>query len=81
MATRGPKLKISPFDVTEDRLDCGRTWNRWLERFEREVEYAGVDIGEKPNLAKAALLIHAGVAVEDIHDSLPDVPKPEDISA
>ena len=33
--------------------------------------------GGKPDMARAALLIHAGVEVEDIHDSLPDVPKPE----
>ena len=78
MAEKGPKLKILPFDVTGDRLDIGRLWSRWLERFERELVYQGVVHGAKPELAKAALLIHAGVAVEDIHDSLPDgTTKPE----
>ena len=81
MAQKGPKLKISPFDVTGDRLDIGRLWSRWLERFERELLYQGVDSTAKPALAKAALLIHAGVAVEDIHDSLPDVTKPEGVDA
>ena len=79
MATRGPKLQISPFDVTEDRLDCGRLWSRWVERFERELIYNGVEVSTKPDLARAALLIHAGIAVEDIHDSLPDMVKPENI--
>ena len=77
MTTRGPKLKIAPFDTTASRLDCGRLWNRWVERFERDLIYQGVDIGGKPDLARAALLIHAGIDVEDIHDTLPDVPKPE----
>ena len=81
MATRGPKLQISPFDVTEDRLDCGRLWSRWVERFERELIYHGVEVSTKPDLARAALLIHAGIAVEDIHDSLPDMVKPENIVA
>ena len=77
MENKEPKLKIEPFDVTGDRLDMGRSWSRWLERFQRELAYQGVVIGEKPDLAQAALLIHSGVAVEDIHDSLPDPPKPE----
>ena len=80
MAEKGPKLKIQQFDVTADRLDCGRLWNRWIERFERELLYQGVDKGAKPDLALAALLIHAGLEVEDIHDSLPDVPKPESLT-
>ena len=80
MAEKGPKLKILPFDVTASRLDCGRLWNRWVERFERDLIYQGVDKGAKPELAKAALLIHAGVEIEDIHDTLPDVPKPENLT-
>ena len=79
MATKGPKLRISEFVVTEDRLDCGRLWSRWVERFEREIVYQGVDLTAKPEVAKAALLIHAGMDVEDIHDSLPNVTKPEDM--
>ena len=81
MAAKGPKLKNLPFDVNGDRLDIGRLWSRWLERFERELLYQGVDIAEKPALAKAALLIHAGIAVEDVHDSLPEIAvKPEGIA-
>ena len=80
MATKGPKLRISEFVVTEDRLDCGRLWSRWVERFEREIVYQGVSLTAKPEIAKAALLIHAGMDVEDIHDSLPNVTKPEDMS-
>jgi len=49
MAERGPKLKILPFDVTGDRLDIGRLWGRWLERFERELLYQGVDHNTKQN--------------------------------
>lgn len=80
-ATKGPKLKISIFDVNEDRLDCSRLWKRYLERFERELIYSGVDPKANPGIAKAALLIHAGEAVEDIHDSLPDpIAKPEDVA-
>ena len=80
MAQKGPKLKIQQFDITSNRLDCGRLWNRWIERFERDLLYQGVIKGEKPDLARAALLIHAGVEVEDIHDSLPEVPKPENFT-
>ena len=81
MATKGPKLKIAPFDINEDRLNSGRVFTRWLQRFERELIYGGVVISEKPDVAKAALLIHAGIAVEDIHDSLPDPTKPEGVNA
>ena len=77
MASKGPKLRVGPFDVTEDRLDCGRLWARLLERFERDLVYSGLVVAEKPDMARAALLIYAGMAVEDIHDSLPDVVKPE----
>jgi len=79
MTSKGPKLKILPFDTTSSRLDAGRLWSRWIERFERDLVYQGVDIKQKPDLAQAALLIHAGIDVEDIHDTLPDVPKPEAI--
>ena len=90
MATRGPKLQISPFDVTEDRLYCGRLWSRWVERFERELIYNRVEVSTNPDLARAAILIHAFdplvaisiskiIALEDIHDSLPDMVKPENI--
>ena len=81
MAEKGPKLKILPFDINGDRLDIGRLWFRWLERFERELLYQGVDTGAKPALAKAALLIYGGPDVEDIHDSLPDTTKPENVAA
>ena len=82
MAKRGPKLKIPPFDVNASRLDIGRLWSRWLERFEHELLYQGVSATEKPDLAKASLLIYAGEAVEDVHDSLPTtMTKPEDVTA
>ena len=77
MATKGPKLKIAPFNINGNRLDMGRSWSRWLERFEREFEYQGVSIAAKPDIAKAALLIYAGEDVEDVHDSLPTMTKPE----
>ena len=48
-------------------------------KFERELIYHGVEVSTKPDLARAALLIHAGIAVEDIHDSLSDMVKPENI--
>ena len=39
MAEKGPKLKILPFDVTTSRLEAGRAWNRWIDRFERDLAY------------------------------------------
>ena len=80
MAEKGPKLKIQPFDTNANRLECGRLWTRWIECFERELLYQGVNKGEKPDLARAALLIYAGIDVEDVHDSLPDAPKPEGLT-
>ena len=79
---RGPKLKVSLFEPHGDRLDLGKRWERWLQRFERDLKYNGVD----PNLpthsetAQMALLIYAGTEVEDIHDSLPTPIKPEGLS-
>ena len=58
MASKGPKLRVGPFDVTEDRLNCGRLWARWLERFERDLVYSGVVVAEKLDMARAALLIY-----------------------
>ena len=43
MATRGPKLKISLFDTHEEIFELGRRWERWIERFERELRYNGID--------------------------------------
>ena len=37
MARKGPKLKILPFDTHGDRLDLGKRWERWMERFERDL--------------------------------------------
>ena len=73
MATKGPKLKILPFDPHGDRLnhDLGKRWERWLERFEGDLIYNGYDPNEAENseIAQMALLIYAGTPVEDIHDS------------
>ena len=82
MTTRGPKLKISVFDPHGDRLDLGKRWKRWLERFERELKYNGIDPAspEKSEVAQMALLIYSGQDVEDIHDSLPTPVKPEGIA-
>ncbi|CAB3988503.1 Hypothetical predicted protein [Paramuricea clavata] len=38
MATKGPKLKILPFDPHGDRLNLGKRWERWLEKFERDLK-------------------------------------------
>ena len=77
MAEKGPKLKILPFDVTTSRLEAGRAWNRWIDRFERDLAYNGVDQAAKPQIAKAALLIYGGQELEDLHDTLPEATKPE----
>ena len=77
MATRGPKLKTTPFEVHGSRLDIGKRWSKWLQRFERELIYSGVSPTEKPDMAQMALLIYCGTETEDIHDSLPENPKAE----
>ena len=79
-AGKGPKLKISPFDVFGERLDLGKRWEKWIERFTRELKYNGTDPLEKPDMAQMALLIYAGADVEDIHDSLAEPVKPEGIT-
>eukprot|EP00794_Sanderia_malayensis_P016534 gene16534-18212_t len=76
-STKGPKLKVLPFDLHGDRLDLGKRWDKWFERFERDLKYNGCDPSEKPNVARMALLIYAGTDVEDLHDTLPDPVKPE----
>ena len=77
--SRGPKLKIGLFDPHGDRFDLGKRWEKWLERFERDLKYNGVDSSLPVNSEKSqmALLIYAGPEVEDIHDSLPTPVKPE----
>jgi hypothetical protein len=83
MATKGLKLKILPFDPHGDRLNLGKRWERWLERFERDLEYNGCDPDEAENseTAQMALLIYAGIQVEDIHDSLPSPTRPSSVSS
>lgn len=82
MATKGPKLKITPFDPHGDRLNLGKRWERWLERFERDLKYNGCDPSDKEysESAEMALLIYAGPQVEDIHDSLPWPTKPASVN-
>ena len=75
MAEKGPKLKILPLDVTTSRLEAGRAWNRWIDRFERDLAYNGVSQTDKPQIAKAALLIYGGQELEDLHDTLPEATK------
>ena len=81
MDTKGPKLKITPFDIHGSRLDIGKRLKKWLTRFERELRYSGVDISSKSEIAQMALLIYVGTEAEDIHDSLPDTVKPENVAA
>ena len=83
MASKGPKLKILPFDTHGDRLDLGKRWERWMERFERDLKYNGCDPDEAGNsqTAQMALLIYAGPQVEDIHDSLPLPTKPANVTS
>ena len=79
MAERGPKIKIDRFDIHADRLDFGRQFEKWMERFERELKYNGVDLETKPDVAQMALMIYIGPDAEDIHEALPDPPKPEGV--
>ena len=76
-ATKGPKLKVLPFDPHGDRLDLGKRWEKWFERFERDLKYNGCDPSKTPEIAKMALLIYAGTEVEDLHDTLPEPSRPE----
>ena len=80
MATKGLKLKVLPFDPYGDRLDLGKRWEKWVERFERDLKYNGCDPSEQPEVARMALLIYAGTEVEDLHDTLPVPVKPEGIT-
>ena len=82
MASRGPRLKVVTFDPHGDRFDLGKRWEKWLDRFERDLRYNGVDpsLPVNSDTAQMALLIYAGSEVEDIHDSLPMPVKPEGIN-
>mgnify|MGYP002803996170 CR=1 FL=1 len=77
-ATKGPKLIVLPFDPYGDRLNLGKRWDKWFERFERDLKYNGCDPSKTPEIAKMALLIYAGTEVEDLHDTLPTPDRPED---
>ncbi len=57
MATKGPKLKILPFGPHGELLSLGKRWERWLERFERDLKYNGD--AENSETAQMALLIYA----------------------
>ena len=71
MAIEGPKLKVLLFDPHGGRLDLGKGWEKWVERFERDLKYNGCDPSEQPEVARMALLIYAEREVEDLHDTLP----------
>ena len=66
MSTKGPKVKIQAFDVHGDRLDSGKRFEKWIERFTREMKYNGCppDTVENADMAQMALLIYAGNDVE-----------------
>lgn len=83
MTTKGPKLKTEPFDTSGDRLTVGRSWQRWFERFECDLVYNGVDpaVTDNSRICLMALLIYAGPAVEDLHDSLAETRKPVEVEA
>ena len=55
----------------------GQQFDKWIDRFERELKYNGVDLNAKADLAQMAFLIYAGPDVEEIHETLVDPPKPE----
>ena len=74
-------MKLEQFNIHGDRLDLGRQFEKWLERFERELKYNGCDPAEKPDTARMALLIYGGTDIEDIHDTIPDPTKPEGLDA
>ena len=77
MASKGPTLKILPFDTHGDTLDLGKRWERWMERSERDLKYNGCDPDEAGNsqTAQMALLIYLG------HDSLPLPTKPANVTS
>ena len=82
MATKGLKLKVLPFHPHGDRLDLGKRWETWFKRFERDLKYNGCNPSEQPEeVARTALLIYAGIEVEDLHDPLPVPVKPEGMTA
>ncbi|XP_028415679.1 uncharacterized protein K02A2.6-like [Dendronephthya gigantea] len=78
-ATKGPKLKVLPFDPHGDRLDLGKRWEKWFEWFERDLKYNGCDPSKTPEIAKMALLIYAGTDVENLHDTLPEPGRPDGV--
>ena len=55
--SRGPKLKIGLFDPHVDRFDLGKRWEKWLERFERDLKYNGVDSSLAVNSEKSQMAI------------------------
>ena len=81
MASKGPKLRCLPFDPHGDRVYLGKRWEKWLECFERELYYNGVDPNESVNsgIARMAKLMHVDYEVEDIHDTLPENVKPKGV--
>ena len=81
MAAKGPKLKVQPFDPYGDRLDLGKKWEKWIERFERDLKYNGIDpsLPQNSEMAKMALMMYSGNHTEDIHDTIPEVVKPEEV--
>ena len=82
MGSKGPKLKIQPFDLQGERLTLGKRWERWLERFERDLSYNGIDPEHNDNssVCQMALLIYSGESVEDLHDTLAEVRKPDGVT-
>ena len=76
MAAKGPKLKVAQFDPHGDRLDLCKRWEKWVDRFERNLKYNDIDPSVTGN-ATRLILIYAGAEVEEIHGTLPTSVKPE----
>ena len=60
----------------------GRKWEKWVERFERELKYKGIYLSSNDNsaMSQMALLIYAGTEVEGLHDTLPAPITPENMT-
>ena len=74
-------MKVQPFDPYGDRLDLGKKWEKWMERFERDLKYNGIDasLAANSDMARMALLMYSGTHTEDIHDTIPETVKPEGV--
>ena len=67
-------MALPPFDYTDYAIDCGLEWRKWLRSFETMIRASRI---EEDEWKKDLLLHYAGAKVQELFDTLPEIPSPK----